>query len=562
MNLRRFNPNKDDGKTLYRLIDSSDESGTVTATEIKQVDLSVSDAQKISYMLYVGIDESKIEKGGLGSGHPEHDGRPGEKGGSKVYEGSRVFNKHGGSMGSKDRWGGIMRFMDLTEKGGSGSGNFGHEGRPGEVGGSAGDGGGTSSGGRTAQDRGALKNIALRTKYGMQGGKVTNIKIQSMGKEIERDGVKGRNVTYTGQYTPPEGKERKVVDQMFIPKDKFSSAHKELQDAEDKGGETMGMIIQSILLPKGQSLDILMTQKGLEFLADADQENRKEFDKYVKFEQMAVEKFDKDSLTLVKISESGAWAIGGKVLDEKNAENALSLGQKMDVPQSPMNMPVAEAVGPAYVITFGEVFGKELNAFMDVVTGVLSQSGRTSKERKEDIMKGLNAFGSFLDMSLDALGEKAVKIVKPVIVTEKSTEGGEEEMFKTKEEFVAAFKEAFDLGMKEYEVKRAEAMKMTEDEKKKKEEEEKERLAEEAKKNLKEAPKPQILAPEIAALTKTVAEISKSVKELAEKTDKISNELATDPAAAGGDEAVLKAKEKDTKSVFKGVLFRALPAQQ
>ena len=193
----------------------------------------------------------------------------------------------------------------------------------------------------------------------------------------------------------------------------------------------MGMIIQSILLPKGMSMDVLMSQKGLEFLADADTTKKKEYDRYTKYEQLPVEKFDKESLTLAKIHENGTHAILGKLADEKAVEKALSMSadltkKMMDMTASPMNASVATIDREPYEVSFGELFSKELSAFLDVVTGVMSQAGRDATTRKTDVLKALDAFGAFLSMSLDSLGEKAAKIAKPTFDVGTKEEGGEE----------------------------------------------------------------------------------------------------------------------------------------
>ena len=50
--------------------------------------------------------------------------------------------------------------LRLLQKGGPGSGNFGHAGRPGEIGGSSSDGGGISSGGLSELESEVVKDVA------------------------------------------------------------------------------------------------------------------------------------------------------------------------------------------------------------------------------------------------------------------------------------------------------------------------------------------------------------------------------------------------------------------
>lgn len=293
------------------------------------------------------------------------------------------------------------------------------------------------------------------------------------------------------------------------------------------------MIVQSILLPKkGSPLDVLALKKGLEWLSDARTEKQQEFDRYIRLDQLPVEKFDKNSLALRRVDESGVWVIGGELVEK----GEVNVDEKMiALPfQSPMGTPVAEIQQPAYQVTFREALEKELSAFLGILSGTMEQSEMKMSERKAAIMKALDSFGSFLSMSLDAIGSKAVKIDTKVLVgpLQKSDQGGED-MFKTKEEFVAAVKEAFAPLFKEsmtvYETeKKAEADKLA------KEEEERKKKEEEGKK-ADPAPSPEIV------------ELKEAVKTLTQKMDKWSQELATDPSKkVEGEETKIAEKKNDS----------------
>lgn len=314
----------------------------------------------------------------------------------------------------------------------------------------------------------------------------------------------------------------------------------------------MGMIIQSILLPKGVSMEALLAQKGLEWLSEANIKDKKEFERYTRFEQLPAEKFDKGTLNMTRIGEHPVWVIGGAVLTEKDAEKALTLSTEMtkklmELPVSPMDQTVTEIEMPSYQISFREVFEKELMSFLDVVTGVMGQTGMQMKGRKDTIMKALDAFGSFLSMSIDAVGKEAVKLDKFEIA--KKEEGGERQMelFKTKEEF-----EAVVLGI----VQKAFA-------EMKKADEEKAKAAAPAIVKVEEKPAiPAIVPNALEAMEKTIQEMAKTVKETAAKTELVANQLAVQPTPVSDPPAApTKTKEEEKPSIFKGI-FRKQQAVQ
>lgn len=450
-----------------------------------------------------GVTGESSEKGGSGSGHYEHDARPGQRGGSVPYMGSMAYHRAGGAMGNKSRW----KVLTIPD-------NF------------------------------AIHKSSLPQGSTLEGQGFANSQGDYLDPDVE------------GYLSGPEYKKRRYLN---------------LLKSGKKGGDSMGMIIQSILLPRGMSLDMLMTKKGLEFLADASQDQKEEFERYTKFEQMPVGKFDKESLEMVKIHESGAWIIGGKVLDEKSAGNGLSIVVQKDMmgaPQSVMSATVAE-MASSYPVSFGDLFSQELGSFVSVVQGILSQSGRDAASRKSDVMTALDAFGSFISMGLDAVGKEAVKILKPSFMTEG---GGEMELFKTKEEFVAGVKEILDPVVKELseklkvgapqEIGIAKAVEIIQ----------------------KAVDSRSLSAADLSMINAMIASvqamleeesghhlgdkadkgkvnpaleaISKSIKDLAEKVEKVEKmgqQLEGDPAARAVEDPADPDGKKETKSVFKGV---------
>jgi hypothetical protein len=207
--------------------------------------------------------------------------------------------------------------------------------------------------------------------------------------------------------------------------------------SDEKGGDDlMGMIIQSILLPEGVTIEELAAKKDLGWLAEVATDNVTQHGEYTKLIQKDESEFEPESLNMAKLDDTGAFAMVGK-LKKPSEKDALTLGRTeaeklLDIPASPMTAPVAEEVRPNYIVTFGEMFEKELHSFLDVVRGSLSQSSADLKKRKKTVMDALDAFKSFLAIVLDAIGSEKVETKKAEEVTE---------MFKDREEFAAAVAE-------------------------------------------------------------------------------------------------------------------------
>jgi len=175
----------------------------------------------------------------------------------------------------------------------------------------------------------------------------------------------------------------------------------------------VGMVVQSILVPKTVKMESLATGVNA-FLAEARLDAVEEFDAYKKYEQQPVEKFERESLSLLKIHPDGAYVMVG-TLKDTTEKNVLTISKEqaekiLQVPASPMDAPVAEEPRPNYVVTFRDMFEKELRGFLDVVTGAMSQSAADTKKRKAQVMNALEAFRNFLSIGLDAMGESAAKL--------------------------------------------------------------------------------------------------------------------------------------------------------
>lgn len=317
-----------------------------------------------------------------------------------------------------------------------------------------------------------------------------------------------------------------------------------------EGMEKVSMIIQSILLPKGLSLASLSSEKDLRWLVDAKETEVLELDDYRKLVQMPAEKFEKDSLSLLKLGKTGAFAMIGKLQDRSMEKEALSIGKKqteklMEMPQAPMSQPVAQEERQPLQVSFGDMFYSEMDNMVNVIRGTLSQTGVDEKKRKGVILGAVDAFKTFLSMGLDSIGEKSTSIAKVDIREKagsaeleqavrqlvsqikkpaaKTDEGGITDMFATKEEFVQAVTEVVKSFMEE----------------KGKSEESAKAL--EAEKNEKES------------LVSRLTSMETAIKAVTEKQEAMGAQLATDPAATEAKDEKAAAEKKE-KSVFSGML--------
>jgi len=306
---------------------------------------------------------------------------------------------------------------------------------------------------------------------------------------------------------------------------------------EKKGGdeETMRYAIQSILIPKGKTLEELSMEKGLEYLSEANVENKQEFTDYDKYHQVSLEKFDSESMRLIKVGSG--YAIIGEL--PKDVGGAILLGKEdveklADIPVSPMNSIIGDpdvAAQQAMAARFRDVFDNELYAMMDIIYGSLKQSSTATGQRKKTIVSAVDAFKQFITIALDAIGEQAAKIDKLDL------EGGNEDMFKTKEEFTEAVTTIVTAAFDARDAKRKE-----------------------------EADAAAKAAADKAAADKAAAEadtkktdsdkstdvdqfkaIADSVKALAEKVEKMGDQLASTPAEDDQDDADTKKTDEPTE---------------
>jgi hypothetical protein len=345
---------------------------------------------------------------------------------------------------------------------------------------------------------------------------------------------------------------------------------------ECKGGESMRTVVQSIMLPKGVSLADIATGE-LQWLVEAKTDKTEDRDSYVRYEQKPLADFQKSSLSMVKLHSNGTYALVGELVkkDELAKGEFLALGSRevkklMALDPSALDSPLASGPQmPPYMLSFREMFEKELMSFLDVVQGSLSQSGATPEVQKQTVMGALDSLRTFLGIALDEVAasepagaqkgqkngemlfmmkelEKLKETLNGAFKSEK--EGGIEDMFKTKEEFASAVMDVIKAHDAEKEAKAKEdadlAAKQAEETAK----------AEAEKKSADEAAaKAAGGNPDIAALVAQIATLGQSVATLTEKTDKMGAQLVSSPGSLEGDDPPQNT-EKAKKSVFAGLL--------
>ncbi len=318
---------------------------------------------------------------------------------------------------------------------------------------------------------------------------------------------------------------------------------------KQEGGvtENMNKIIQAILLSNDMTMEKLSSISELGYLTEAKTDEVVKFDHYKKYIQTDAKKFEKESLSLVRLSESG-YAIVGKLKIDVDDKDVLILGTSKEDTKTKNVMDVeVPSSGVMMTKTFGELFHRELTLFLDIVFGALRQSSTDSKKRKSTVMSAFDAFRNFVSMGLDTLGKAKVDIEK--IEVDKLTINKEEEM--NEKEIQELITKTVSESVPESVTKSVEsAMTPIKEivEKLSKAVEDKESM--EKKKDTKKE--------DAHSESEGMEKLAKTVAELTEKIEKIGNGLDTQPAASEKDDAEPDDvdREKGKESVFTGALFK------
>ena len=338
---------------------------------------------------------------------------------------------------------------------------------------------------------------------------------------------------------------------------------------QEKGGvdKSMSLIIQSILLPTGVKLENVAAKKGLEFLTDASSEVVQEFGEYSKLEQLPLERFEKESVRLLKFGDN-AWALVGKVSNGVDIKNALTLSESQlakvsTLPQAPIDAALAPdvAVQQAIAPSFRDLFERELSSMLDIVYGSLKQTTTDAGKRKKMIITAVDSFRKFLTVGLDAIGGTATKMESKSGGGERK-EGGSENMdlFKDENEFVekvtsiitGVLDKKFPAKTEDEEAaaKKAAAEKEAADKKK--------ALEDAAAAGKKTGDGPDV-EKQLSELTESVKGLSETVKTVVQKTEDLGSQLQTTPGSQDDDDLQRKQKKEDDEdesNVFAGLLTR------
>ncbi len=335
---------------------------------------------------------------------------------------------------------------------------------------------------------------------------------------------------------------------------------------EGKGGETMGLCIQSVMLPHGQKLESLMDRQELGFLAELSTDTKEKFDEYDKFVQLSSDKFVPESFQMVRLGD-GAFLVAGELV-EKSEPGAITLSDEVMkgaaevVMSTPMDAVLGDAKAAeqaAMAVSFRELMDRELNSMLDIVFGTLRQSATDPKRRKKSVLEAVDSFRNFLSIGLDAIGSAAAKFDKAMVAKSDGTEGGVNmsDLFETKEQFTEAVADIVGTVLKAREEEaKADAEARAEAEL----EAEKQRKLDEAKKTLDAAEKGETQAAfdgKLDAITESLSGLQKTVDDVVKKQEELGGQPATDSGATEDEETPLAKKADEEKSVFSGLLTGA-----
>jgi hypothetical protein len=318
-----------------------------------------------------------------------------------------------------------------------------------------------------------------------------------------------------------------------------------------KGGtvHAMPMVVQSILLPKTLKLEEVSTLKGNEWMAEVRAEKSHDFDDYTKLTQAEASKFEASSMKMLRLP-GGALALVGQLAEGVDPNGMLTISEQvekdnpLDTPLDAVAATVTEEPQPySYDVTFRDLLWREMDALNSVIVGTLQQAASDPKKRKAAILNAVDSFRNFMSMGLDQISTAAIKMEK-----DGENQEGEQEMFKTKEEFVEAVGAVVDE-------------KLAAKADKKLTPEEQAALDAKSKKDEVVAPAAggeiNIAAMIGAAIDKAVAPLVAKIEAVAVKQDELGATLVTDTASKEEDPETDTAKkeEKDApKSVFGGLL--------
>ena len=168
---------------------------------------------------------------------------------------------------------------------------------------------------------------------------------------------------------------------------------KVLKAEKQKEDSNMNKVVQSVLVNNGLTdEDIAKALEGI------DRRSKKEFSSFTAYPQVAMEKVNPDTVTVVKHEEvDGIYFVLGDLAEGASESGTLMVDAK-------------EAVDYA---TLDNLY-VELYAMADVVGGAMRQESADAEFRKTTILKAIDNFRTFAEVVLESLStEKLAKGINP-----------------------------------------------------------------------------------------------------------------------------------------------------
>ena len=198
------------------------------------------------------------------------------------------------------------------------------------------------------------------------------------------------------------------VDVEFVSLVEHGANQQPFRVVKQEGGERFKMKdnkVQAILVPNDMTMEDLAKDEKFAFLTEAITSKAVKFETYTKYVQADVEKFEKDSIRLVKL-KGASLAIVGSLVPGVEDRSLLSLGDEVEkaaiIPiNSVFDIPVE---GKQLILSFGDLFHRELDSFISIIMNALRQSSGDSKKRKQIVLSAFEAFKNFMVAGLDAIG--------------------------------------------------------------------------------------------------------------------------------------------------------------
>ena len=158
------------------------------------------------------------------------------------------------------------------------------------------------------------------------------------------------------------------------------------KDITGGSGSSMLNVIQSVLVPSDVDISVIRAEQP--WLSSLNMEMVDEFDYYKKYNQIDVNKFKEGSLRIERL-DGGALALVGETDDV--TDSALIMRSHHNI-----------SVEPA---SFKQLVLSEVDSMLSAVLGSLELREMPVRDKKRAISSALDAFKTYVGISLDHLGE-------------------------------------------------------------------------------------------------------------------------------------------------------------